>query len=260
MSDNEHADNLLKDIVFLECVGIKPILIHGGGNLITSRMKKAGKHSSFVHGLRVTDEETVNIVNDVLLEINGRIVSKIHEYGGRAQGLTSSDKIIVAKKHYVEEINKKTGKKEKIDIGNVGDVVKIKVSPIKQITDRIGVPVIAPVGVGSNGVLYNINADTAACGIAAAVKAEKLVLMTNTRGIMEDPHDIKTLIPSLKTKDISTLIANGVINSGMIPKVKACVLALRSGVHKIHIIDARILHSVLLEIFTDKGIGTQIMR
>lgn len=260
MVDNDHADSLLRDIVLLECVGIRPVLIHGGGKAISERMKEAGIAPNFVHGLRVTDKKTVSIVDEVLSEINGRIVKKISSYGGDAKGLTSKDKVIIARKHIVEEVNKETGKKEKIDIGYVGDVTKINAKPIRKIADKNSFPVIAPVGVGTDGSRYNINADTVACEIAAALKAEKLVLMTDVKGILKDEDDESSVISTLRVGEVDKLITRKVISGGMIPKVQACVRAIKAGVGKIHIIDARIKHSLLLEIFTDKGVGTEILK
>jgi acetylglutamate kinase len=260
MVDNEHADSLLRDIVLLECVGIRPVLIHGGGKAISDRMKEAGIAPNFVHGLRVTDKKTVSIVDKVLAEINGRIVKKIASYGGDAKGLTSRDRVIIAKKHFVEEANRETGKIERIDIGFVGDVTRINAGPIRKIAEKNSFPVIAPVGVGNDGSRYNINADTVACAIAAALKAEKLVLMTDVKGILKDENDESTVISTLRTKEVDALIAKKVIGGGMIPKVKACVGAIRAGVRKIHIIDARIRHSLLLEIFTAAGVGTEIIK
>lgn len=244
-------EGILEDIIFLSSVGIKPVLIHGGGPRISEKMKRAGLKPRFVDGLRVTDAKTMKLVDETLDETNAEIANHIKELGGKAKALCGKrDKIIKAEKL------KYKGK----DIGYVGKIVSINSNPIKKTLESDTIPVISPVGFGVNGSTYNINADQAACEIAAALKADKLVLLTDTKGILRDESDEESLISTLKRKDAQDLIKRGIIQSGMIPKVKAAVAALNKGVKKTHIIDGRLSHAILLEIFTDKGVGTEIIR
>ncbi len=251
MESRDIIEGILEDIIFLSSVGIKPVLIHGGGPRISEKMKQAGLKPKFVDGLRVTDAKTMKLVDKTLDETNAEIANHIKELGGRAKALCGKrDKIIKAEKL------KYKGK----DIGYVGKIVSINSNPIKKTLESDTIPVISPVGFGVNGSTYNINADQAACEIAVALKADKLVLLTDTKGILRDESDDESLISTLKRKDAQDLIKRGIIQSGMIPKVKAAVAALNKDVKKTHIIDGRLSHAILLEIFTDKGIGTQIIR
>ncbi len=255
MVDNEYEESVLRDIVFLEAVGMRPIVVHGGGNAISTRMKEVGAEPKFVHGMRVTDKQTMEIVEDVLMKINADIVVTIFKYGGKAKGFSGKDNgMLNAKKHF----GKVDGKK--VDLGYVGSISGVRSEYIRETAFNHGIPVIAPIAVGEDGEPYNINADTVAGEIAASIKAEKLILMTDVRGIMKDPKDDSTLLSTVPFRQVEKLIRSGVVNGGMIPKVSACLRALQAGVAKTHIIDARILHSLLLEIFTDKGIGTEIVR
>ncbi len=254
MVNNSYEESVLRDLVFLEAVGMRPVVVHGGGNAISSRMKELGAQPNFVHGMRVTDKKTMQVVDEVLSKINAQIVVTIFKFGGKAKGLSGKDHgLITAQKHF----GRVDGKK--VDLGYVGSVTSIKAEYIKETAYNYGIPVIAPVAVGEDGELYNINADTVAGEIAATLKAEKLILLTDVRGIMENPKEESTLISTLRKSNVDKLIKDGVIEGGMIPKVKSCLRALEGGVGKTHIIDARILHSLLLEIFTDKGIGTEIV-
>lgn len=251
-------DSILRDIVFMECVGMRPIVVHGGGSAISRRLQERGIAPRFVAGLRVTDADTIAIVGEVLDEVNRGIVARLEEMGARARGITGKDRIIHARKRVVEV--EKDGRRETVDIGFVGDVERIETSQLKALCRRDVVPVIAPLGVDVEGQLYNINADTAAGEVAAALKAQKLILLTDVRGIMRNRDDKNSLIETLRVSDVETLISAGVITEGMLPKVRAGVRSVHAGVKKTHIIDGRLPHSMLLEIFTDRGIGTEISR
>ena len=249
MTYEDVRENVLRDLVFMNYVGIKPILIHGGGKSITENLKKRGVQSKFVNGLRVTDAETIEVVIETLADINKGIVHDINRFGARAIGLSGHDaEILNVVKHTADG-----------DVGFVGSVTSVNVMPLKELTEFNIIPVIYPIGIDGDGNAYNVNADEAAAKIAAAMGVQKLMVLTNVKGIMRDPSDEESLISSLKVEEVSGLIDNKVITAGMIPKVKACITALESGVKKAHIIDGRIKHSLLLEIFTDQGIGTEIV-
>ncbi|MBU0478131.1 acetylglutamate kinase [bacterium] len=251
MEHEEIKKAIMQDIVFMKYVGMNPIIIHGGGNAITEALKKMGKKSQFVDGLRVTDKETIRVVEQVLVEkVNKEIVSLINELGGNALGINGkSESLIMATKL---EANR--------DLGFVGQIIKIQPEKLDELCNHGIIPVIAPLGLGENGETYNINADTAASEIAAATRAEKLVLLTNVPGILKDKSDMESIMSTLKVSEIKVLKKRGIITGGMIPKIHACEKALNAGVKKSHIIDGRILHSLLLEIFTDKGIGTELIK
>ncbi len=248
MLDAEVRENVLHDLVFMNYVGIRPILIHGGGPAITENLKKAGVQSQFVNGLRVTDKAMMKVVTETLGEINRKMVQDLVRFGAQAMGLGYEARILNVKKH---ETNG--------DVGYVGDVVSVNANPIRQLTEADIIPVIYPVGIDKKGEVYNVNADEAAAKIAQAIKVQKIMILTNVRGIMSNQNDPETLIPSLHVNDVETLIAKQVITGGMIPKINACVTALKGKVPKAHIVDGRIKHSLLLEIFTDRGIGTEIV-
>ncbi|MCS7164088.1 MAG: acetylglutamate kinase [Thermodesulfovibrio sp.] len=245
-------DAFAQDIVLLNFIGIKPIVVHGGGPKITEFMKKFNKEPQFVHGHRVTDKETMEIVEMVLGGvINKEIVQLINSHGGKAVGLTGKDgNLLRTKKKYLKINN------EDIDIGFVGEVEEVCVDVLESLQDRGFIPVVAPIGFDKKGQSYNINADTVASAIAVAVKAEKLIILTDVRGISDENNNH---IPTLKTEEAIRLIEQQVISGGMIPKIYACLNALKGEVKKTHIIDGRIPHSLLLEIFTQKGIGTEIV-
>lgn len=245
----EIRDNVLHDLVFMNYVGIKPILVHGGGQFITENLKKKNVKTEFKNGLRVTCKDTIDTVVETLAEINKGIAHDINRFGARAIGLSGHEAdILHCKKHTADG-----------DVGFVGDVEAVNVFPIKELTEFNIIPVIYPVGIDEKGQAYNVNADTAAAKIAAAMGVQKIMVLTNVHGIMRDPEDEESLISSLHKNDVQTLIDKGVIHGGMIPKVKSCIEALNGGVKKAHIIDGRIKHSLLLEVFTDKGIGTEIL-
>lgn len=247
------------DVVLLKYIGLNPVVVHGGGPQIGEVLTKMGKKSEFIEGMRVTDGETMDVVEMVLVgKVNKEIVTLINQQGGKAVGLSGKDgRLIIAKKL---KLTKNLGKKrppEIIDIGMVGEVKAINPGVIEALERENFIPVIAPVGVGEEGETYNINADLVAGKVASALKAEKLILLTDVDGVMDEK---KRLIPTLDAKQAKELIARKVISSGMIPKVDCCLHALEEGVNKTHIIDGRVEHAILLEIFTDVGIGTQITR
>jgi len=246
------------NIVMMKYIGINPVIIHGGGPQISTLLKKLGKDSKFIQGMRVTDEETMDIVEMVLVgKLNKQIVGLINNHGGRAVGLSGKDgNIIEAEKYFLSDDKAKDTPPEIIDIGLVGKVRKINPGLILSLVQDGFIPVIAPTGAGDKGETYNINADVVAGEIASALGAEKLVLLTDVEGILDKK---KRLIHSINAAEAGELIEEGIIEGGMYPKVKCCLKALRGGVGKTHIIDGRLDHAVLLEIFTDKGIGTEVV-
>lgn len=261
MTNTSLKHSVMKDIVLMKYIGIQPVVVHGGGPKISQMMKQMGKESNFIQGLRVTDSETVEIAEMVLAgSINKEIVQLINKHGGQAVGLCGKDAgLIQAKKHYPTVVSDE-GAVTQIDIGYVGEVVRVNPGLLHSLKSANYIPVIAPSGVGEDNNAYNINADTVAGEVAAALIAEKLILLTDTRGLLSDPTDESTLISTLGTKQIATYIEQGIIGSGMLPKVSACTTALSAGVHKTHIIDGRMKHALLLEIFTSQGIGTEILK
>jgi acetylglutamate kinase len=247
-----------QDVVLLNYIGINPVVVHGGGPKISETMKKMGKSPTFIHGQRVTDEETIDIVEMVLGGlVNKEIVSLINRFGGRAIGLTGKDgNLIKAKKKVIKKPLPETGTDEIIDIGLVGDVQEVNPDVIESLDKSGFIPVVAPVGVSEEGLTLNINADYVAASISSAVKAEKLILLTDVPGVLDKRGN---LISTLTAKETRSLIKKGIIEGGMIPKVEACLQALEEGVKKAHIIDGRVSHCLLLEIFTQEGIGTEIV-
>ena len=260
MINEELKAKVIQDIIFLQCAGLRPVVVHGGGPEITAMLKRVGKQSTFVNGLRVTDEETVELAEMVLAgKINTDLVSLLNRQGGKAVGLNGKDaNLIVAKKHLSEVYE--NGEVNLVDIGFVGDVASVNVELINSLLDLGYIPVIAPTGVGANGETYNINADSVAGEIAGALKAEKLLLLTDVRGIYVDYRDENTFVSTLTFEKAQELMIKGCIDGGMIPKVKACVTALSGGAGKTHIVDGRQPHTILMEIFTDAGIGTEVVK
>ena len=238
---------VMSDIVLMQLVGIHVVLVHGGGPEISAMLKKIGKESRFVNGMRYTDEETVDIVQMVLAgKVNKDLVQLLERNNGRAVGLCGLDGgMIKVQKLQAEE-----------DLGFVGDITHVNTSVITDVTEAGYVPVIATVGADENGTAYNINADVAASRIAAALGAEKLILMTDIRGLLRDKNDEETLIPQVNVSDVPRLKKEGIISGGMIPKIDCCVEAVRRGVPRAHIIDGRTPHSILIELFSDEAIGT----
>lgn len=254
MEDEKIRKTTAEDIVLMKYVGINPVVIHGGGKAISEVMAQMGKKPAFHKGMRVTDEETKNIVEMVLVgRVNQEVVSLINQAGGKAVGISGKDGSLIESVKYVPE------DASDVDFGFVGKVSRINPDLIRALEQNGYIAVVAPIGFGDGGETYNINADSVAGEMAAALKAEKLVLLTDTPGILTEEDDESTLISTLKLKDVKGLIDRGVIEGGMIPKVQACECALKAGVAKTHIIDGRILHALLLEIFTDKGIGSQLI-
>lgn len=250
---------VLTDAVLMKYVGMHPVIVHGGGPGITAMLKRVGKESRFVGGLRVTDEETMEIVEMVLVgKINKEIVSQINRIGGRAVGLSGKDaNLFEAVKKY-RKVRTPEGGEEMADIGFVGDISKVNPELVATVIDKGYIPVIAPVAVGAEGESYNVNADYAAGRLAAALGADKLIILTDVEGIMADRSDPNTLISVLRVAEVPSLIERGKIDGGMIPKVECCLDALSGGVKSTHILDGRVPHSILLEVFTDKGIGTMV--
>jgi acetylglutamate kinase len=255
MEDEQVVERFLRDVVFLEAVGINPVLIHGGGKAITNRMRDAGLKAKFVNGLRVTDEQSIRIVEEVLdTVINPEIVRQLNALGGKAVGIPGK-RVLVGKKLPPQTEGKTTG----IDLGFVGEVVDVNLREIEQAVAREEVPIISPLAQDANGVVYNINADIAAGTIAGRVKAAKMIYLSDVPGIMRDPMDKESLIPSVNREKIDQLIEEEIITGGMIPKVASAVHAIAEGVKKVHFIDGRMPHSLLLEIFTNTGVGTEIV-
>ncbi|WP_196590353.1 acetylglutamate kinase [Pectinatus frisingensis] len=261
MINDDLKNKVMHDIVLMKYVGIRPIIVHGGGPDITDFLQRIGKTSQFINGLRVTDKETIQIAEMVLVgKINSEIVSRLNGLSVRAVGLNGKDaKLIIAHKK-LAAVHNDNGKIRKIDIGFVGEVEKINTDILNDLLDQNYVPVIAPIGVGIDGAGYNINADYVAAEVAGAMHAEKLLLLTDIEGIYKDYNDKSTFISTLTQEQARRMIADGSINGGMIPKVEACLCSLIKGTAKTSIIDGRQAHSLILELFTSQGIGTQVIR
>jgi acetylglutamate kinase len=249
MSDAELRASFARDVVLLRAIGVRPVVVHGGGPQIEKLLQRLGKQSSFVDGRRVTDAETMEVVEMVLGgSVNREIVELVNRAGGRSIGLTGNDGSMLQVRRRVVE-----GR----DLGRVGEVVAVDPGPIRAVSDAGYVPVVAPLGVDEAGLTYNVNADEAAGAIARALGAEKLILLTDVEGVKDGGG---RLISRLTREEVRKLLAEGAIQGGMIPKVECCLDALAGGVDRTHIIDGRILHAVLLEVFTDVGVGTLITR
>jgi len=245
------------DIVLLDSVGIKPVVVHGGGPQITELIDKLGLKSRFVRGMRVTDEATMEAAEMVLQRLNKEIAALISRHGGRAVGLSGKDSELMVSRQMRVVAKGENGNLEQVDIGLVGEIETVNPGVLTTLRDAGFIPVIAPVGVGREGQTYNINADVAAGKIAGALRAEKLILLTDVEGVQDENA---ALISVLEASRARHLIASGAIGEGMIPKVECCIDALSAGVQSTHIIDGRVSHSVLLEIFTRTGIGTEVRR
>ena len=260
MENDALKHSVMQDVVLMKYIGMNPVVVHGGGNQISDWMRRVGKEAEFVQGLRVTDAETVEIAEMVLAGvINKEIVSLINLHGGKAVGLCGKDANLIRVQKYCPQVVDESGKTTSVDIGFVGEIVGVKPDVLFTLDQEGYIPVIAPNGVGDDDCTYNVNADTMAGEIAAALQAEKLILLTDQRGILRDLHDESSLISRIRTDEIEGLIADGVIGSGMLPKVEACVRALNGEVWKTHIIDGRVSHAILLEVFTQSGVGTEIL-
>ena len=251
MSNEELQKNVIKDVTLLKLVGFKPIIVHGGGKAISRWVEKVGKEPSFINGLRVTDEETMEIAEMVLGRVNKNLVTMVEELGVKAVGISGKDGgLLKVEKKYSD------GK----DIGFVGNITDVDPKVIYDLLEKDFLPIIAPIGLDENFQTYNINADDAACAIAKAVGADKLVFLTDIEGLYRDINDKSTLISRLTASQAESLISEGVIGGGMLPKLGNCTSAVRNGVNRVHILDGRIPHCMLLEIFTNQGIGTAIIQ
>lgn len=258
MADEQLKESFAKDVILLKYIGLNPVIVHGGGPQINETLKKYGIVSEFVRGMRVTDAATMAVVEMVLVgQVNKEVVGLINRHGGRAVGLCGKDGELLLAKKLLQEVRNEQGQVEQVDIGFVGDVVRVNQDLIHTLEAGKFIPVIAPVGVGIEGESYNINADVVAGRVAAALNAEKLILLTDVQGVKGKDG---ALLSSIAVAEMHRLISDESISGGMIPKVECCAEALAGGVKKAHIIDGRVEHAVLLEIFTDTGIGTEIVK
>ena len=254
--DESVRNGVARDIVFLEAVEINPVVVHGGGKAITRAMEKAGLKANFIQGQRVTDEATVQVVDQVLSrEINPEVVATINSLGGKARGFAGTE-IFTCRKLLLDDKEKPGAK---IDIGFVGEVIAVNTALLVECIAQGITPVISPTARDKDGRIYNCNADVAAAQAAIALKATRLVFMSDVPGLMRDPKDPATLMPQIKTPQVEELKRSGVIDKGMIPKMDSAVAAIRSGVAKVSLVDGRVPHAVLLEIFTDAGVGTELV-
>ncbi len=255
MEDFEVTRRVLRDVAFMASAGMKPIIVHGGGKAITAELARNEIPTRFVNGLRYTCERTIKVVDRVLHDnINAKLVDTLWELGAKAAAVSGKD---VLRCRRITTKDKETG--EELDLGYVGSVVNVDVEQIKWVMNRGEIPVIAPLACDMNGKVYNINADMAACVIASQMQVRKLVFLSDVPGVMRDPSDPSSLISTIPTDKIEELASEGVISGGMLPKLRSAAEALKAGVSKVHLIDGRLAHSMLLEFFTDKGIGTQII-
>ncbi len=260
MLNDELKNKVLQDIVFLQCAGMRPVVVHGGGPEITRMLMQAGKKSEFVSGLRVTDAESVGIAEMALVgKINTDLVARLNTLGGKAVGLNGKDATLIQAKKHLADVYE-NGEVNLVDIGYVGNVEKVNTELIDVLLNAGFIPVIAPTGVGAQGETYNINADSVAGEVAGALKAEKLLVLTDVRGIYSDYRDENSFISTLTFEKAQELIIRGKIDGGMIPKVRACITALSGGAKKTHIIDGRAEHTILMEILSDKGVGTEVVK
>jgi acetylglutamate kinase len=243
-------EGVLEDIIFMNYAGMRPIIVHGGGPLISKMMKKAGIEPKFINGRRYTDSQSIAIIDKALGSINKSIVNTLRKLGTKAFGLSGKENSLIRVKKM----------KGDVDLGYVGEVTSVDTTVVKRLIEDNIIPEIYPLGVGRDGHIYNVNADDVASEIAMALKAEKFVLLTNVNGIMKDKNDPSTLYNTLKASGVDRLIKNKIIASGMIPKATSCVNAVKGGVKKAHILNAGVPHALLLEIFTDKGVGTEIVK
>jgi acetylglutamate kinase len=252
--DDAIRNGVARDIVFLEAAGIKPVVVHGGGKAITRAMDAAGLKADFIMGMRVTDEATVKVVDQVLSrEINPEVTATINSLQGRARGFAGTD-IFTCRKLTLAGAGG-----EAIDIGFVGEVTGVRMAKLLECIAQGITPVISPTALGEDGKVYNCNADVAAAQAAIALKAKRLVFMSDVPGLMRDPKDPATVIPRVSVSEVDALKRSGIIDKGMIPKVDSAVAAIRAGVEKVSLVDGRLPHAVLLEIFTDQGVGTEVV-
>lgn len=257
MADEKLKESFALDIILLKSLGINTVIVHGGGPQINETLKRYGIVSEFVRGMRVTDSQTMAVVEMVLTgQVNREVVGYLNQHGGRAVGLSGKDGTLLLCEKMLQEVKGEDGSVELVDIGYVGNVVKVNQELIQTLELGKFIPVIAPVGVGERGESYNVNADLVAGRVAGALRAEKLMLLTDVEGVKDRSG---TLIPSISLAEVPRLIDDETISGGMIPKVECCVDALKEGARKAHIVDGRVQHAVLLEIFTDVGVGTEIV-
>ncbi len=256
MEDPQLVHDTMRDVVLMECIGLRPVVVHGGGKAISAELKKLDIPVEFVNGLRKTCARTIKVVDDVLHnQVNRGLVEMARECGGNAMGI-SGKHVLTAKK--TMSVNPATG--EKFDVGFVGEIVGVDTMPVMHALWEGYIPVVTPLGTGEDGQVYNINADVAACRIAEALHARKLVFLSDVPGVLRNPADESTVISTISTDEIPGLIREKVISGGMLPKIQSCLEALDAGVNKVHLIDGRVRHSLLLELFTDSGVGTQIVK
>jgi acetylglutamate kinase len=256
MENKELTVQALRDIVFMECVGMRPVIVHGGGKAISAKLREKDIPVRFINGLRYTCEQTINVVDEVLHNVvNNDIIEIIKKHGGRARRLSGKN-ILKAKKMYTKDQN--SGKK--LDLGFVGEVYKATTKPILDIVESDMIPVITPLALDTKGQIYNVNADIAAAKIAEFLNARKLVYISDVPGILEDVNNEKSVISTIHLNEISKYIEDGTISGGMLPKINSAIEALKAGTNKVHMVDGRVKHTLLLEIFTDSGVGTQIIK
>ena len=254
MENPDLVESVLRDIVFLEAVGVNPVVVHGGGNAITAAMRQENLPARFVGGLRVTDQASIGIIERVLGKVIGpSLVAKIHELGGKAQIVPGQDILLSRKASPHQQLDG-----SKIDLGFVGDILEVDLAGVRRLIAEDIVPIISPLGRGADGQLYNINADIAAAEIAQALRAHRIIYLSDVNGVRRDPKDENSLISTLTAAQIEQLKDDGVIAGGMLPKVNSALAALARGVEKVHFLDGRQAHSLLLELFTDGGAGTEI--
>lgn len=256
MEDPELVRSTMRDVVLLEATGIKPVVVHGGGKAISAELRKQDIPVRFVNGLRFTCDRTIRVVDDVLHnQVNRELVELANAAGGNAVGVSGKQ---VLKAQRTQSVDPGTGEAQ--DIGFVGEIVGVNGAKILEEVEAGRIPIVTPLGLGLDGQVYNINADVAACKVAEAIHARKLVFLSDVPGILSDRENEASVIPTICTDEIGGLIRDGIISGGMLPKIKSCVEALNSGINKVQLIDGRVMHTLLLEIFTDRGVGTQIVR
>jgi len=251
MTDEELKRNVIKDVTLLKLVGFKPIVVHGGGKEISNWVKKVGKEAEFINGLRVTDDETMEIAEMVLSKVNKSLVAMVEELGVRGIGISGKDGGLL-------QVEKKYSDGQ--DIGYVGEITNVNTKILEDLLEKDFLPIVAPIGLDENYVTYNINADDAACAIAKAMGADKLAFLTDIEGVYQNPDDPSTFISRLTVSEAKEMIEKGYIGGGMLPKLNNCTDAIEAGVNRVHILDGRKMHSLLLEVFTNKGIGTMFFR
>ncbi len=256
MEDPALVESTMRDIVLLEAIGIRPVVVHGGGKAISAELKRCDIPVRFVNGLRYTCDKTIGIVDDVLHnEVNASLVKLGKEAGGKAIGLSGKGILRAVRTTSADPV---TGERQ--DVGFVGEITAVNSAPIMEALSAGLTPIVTPLGSGIDGQVYNINADVAACKIAEALHARKLVFLSDVPGVLADCDDQKSVIPTIRTDEINGLVLRKTLSGGMLPKIKSCVEALNAGINKVHLIDGRVSHTLLLEIFTDHGVGTQIVR